>query len=447
MINQFDRPLPHSIEAEMMVLGSMIVCGKDCRETFTAVRTEINREHFYQIDHQIIYDALNSLYDRGDKIDGGVIAEELRRRGVYEECGGLLYLTQVIESVPSHRHVSQYAKTVKEKYLLRSLVEIANDAIKRAYTPSKEDVAEEYLRSFASKATKLASGGSTNKVHKLGDVVMEILNRPRGEDCKRVKTGLFELDDITGGLRFGGKTIVGGRPGMGKSAFLKQLLFNIASGANGAAYAVGLITVEENREKVAENLLANQSLIPNNRIAFGNTTDAEWDTLIKTAVGMDGVPFFVIDTARKLTSIISAANLLACKYGCRVIGVDHLHIIEGPMDERREREISAISAELKWAWKDLGVAGVEAAQLNRGSGTEPPTLASLRDSGSLEQDGDLVVLLHREDYYRKTEADFTPNGILHAIVAKNKDGATATIPLHFDEARQRIENAKDPFSD
>lgn len=435
-LNQFDRLPPHSTESEMCVLGSMLICGDDAREVFTTVRSDITREHFFQADHQIIFDALNALYDRGDKIDVMIAVEELKRRGVFEEVGGASYLMQLVGAVPTHRYVAQYAKPMKQTYLLRCLIELSNDALRKAYAPAFEDVAEGYLRDLAAKAAKIASGASANLIHKLGDVAFEILNRPREADQRRIKTGLYELDDLTGGLRLGGKTIIGGRPGMGKSMLLKQILLNIAA----AGTAVGLITVEEEKEKVAENMLANQGGVANNRIAFNNLSPPEFDSLLQTAAQMQGLPYFIIDTARRLASIVSSANLLACKYGCRVIGVDHLHIIDGPQGERREREISAISAELKWAWKDLGVAGVEAGQLNRGTDNEPPTLKSLRESGSLEQDGDLVILLHREDYYRKGEMGYKPNEILHAIVAKNKDGATGTVPLHFDEARQRIEN-------
>jgi len=446
---KFDRLPPHSIEAEMCLIGSLIVCEPEKRATFSAVRSIITRECFYQADHQIYFDALCDLYERGSKLDGAVVAEEMRRRQIYEEVGGNEYLTLLIMSVPTHRHAATYARTIKEKSLLRSLIALSNDAIRDAYSPSQEDVAQKSLMDFASKASKLAAGGSSNEVHRIGDVVMELLDRPRGVDSERIATGLDSLDKIIGGLRKGGKTIIGSRPGMGKSAFIKQVLRSIAGGdAERKPRKVGLITIEERKEKVAENLLANESGVCNNRIAFGTASPPEWEAMVAAGVAMDGLDIFIVDTARKLSAIVGVANVLACQYGCEVIAVDHLHLIDGETDERREREISKISAELKWVWKDLNVAGIEAAQLNRGSGTEPPTLSSLRDSGSLEQDGDLVIMLHRRDYYAKSSLNYEPDNILQAIIEKNKDGATATVPLRFDEARQRITDAplaEDPF--
>jgi replicative DNA helicase len=139
----------------------------------------------------------------------------------------------------------------------------------------------------------------------------------------------------------------------------------------------------------------------------------------------------------------AAAQRLACEHGAEVVMVDHLHLIDPGAGENREREISTISAELKWCWKELGVCGVEAAQLNRKGGDERPWLDNLRDSGTLEADGDTVILLHREDYYRKSDPGYTPDGVLEAIVAKNKSGATGTVPLAFDESRQRITDPSD----
>ncbi len=445
----FVKQPPHSLDAEMNLLGSLIVCEPGKRKIFSTVRALIDRECFYQSDHQIYFDVLNALYDRGAEIDAAIVKEELIRRQVFEECGGQDYLVKLVMKVPSYQHAAQYAKVIKEKSLLRSLISISNDALRDAYAAAADDVAQQYLLDLAAKASKLAAGGSSNEVHKIGDVVMEVLNRPRGGDALRIPTGFFELDDIIGGLRVGGKTIVGGRPGMGKSAFIKQILYLLAKGAAGRPpIPVGLITIEEGRGKVGENILSNASGVINNRIAFGTASEQEWNELVNAAVGMDPLQFYIVDSARKLSSIIGMANVLACQYGCKVIGVDHLHIIDGQCDERREREISKISAELKWAWKDLGVAGIEAAQLNRGSGCEPPTLASLRDSGSLEQDGDLVMLLHRRDYYGKSEPGYQPTNIIEIIIDKNKDGATATVPLAFNEARQRIENMaiQDPFA-
>jgi replicative DNA helicase len=271
-------------------------------------------------------------------------------------------------------------------------------------------------------------------VHRLGDIAVEVFEAKEKGHNPRVETGLRDLDRLTGGLRIGGKTILGGKAGMGKSLLLKQIGLNVA--CRGVRF--GIVSVEESRHKIAENTVANVSGIVNNHIAFGKLDPGEWKAFAEAVNGLACVPFFIIDSARRLSSIVAAVHVLRAEYDCQVVGVDHLHIVDGEAErnENREREISRISSELKWLWKDLDVAGIEVAQLNRQGGRDRPALASLRDSGSLEQDADSVILLHREDYYRGVgEAD---DHVLEAIVAKNKDGATGTIPLHYDGARQRI---------
>ena len=264
------------------------------------------------------------------------------------------------------------------------------------------------------------------------DVLLEGLLTDTADQSPRLATGLTELDRVIGGMRVGGKTIIGAKPGMGKSLLLKQFTLNLSR----RGIPVGVISVEESRQKIAENVLANVSGVVNNRIAFGKLNGEEKGRVGQAGEAIHRLPIFVIDSARKLTSIVAAAHALRHRHDVQVIAVDHLHIVDGETNEHREREIAKISAELKWVWKDLGVAGLEAAQLNRGSGRDRPSLASLRDSGSLEQDADIVLLLHREDYYRgPTEAK---DDHLEIIVAKNKDGATGVVPAHYDGARQSV---------
>jgi replicative DNA helicase len=434
LARQFDRLPPHSIEAEMALLGSLLLADGD-KGLFAQVRGVVDRDCFYQADHQIVFDVVARMLEQGRAIDGLTVREELGRRQLLEEIGGTSYLGQILHSVPSSAHAVHYARIVREKSMLRQLISLSNDALRAAYAPANDDNAGQLLADFAAKASRASTGGRASEVHRIDVVAREVLARREKEDVLRIPTGIGDLDNVVGGLRKGGKTIVGAKPGMGKSLLVKQIGWNVVR----AGVPFGLITVEETRHKVAENLLANASNVPNNRIAFGTAGPEEWDA-IDAAVGiLDGRPFFVVDAARKLSHIVAMAHVLACQHGCQVIAVDHLHIIdpEAAGRENREQEMSRISAELKWVWKDLNVCGIEAAQLNRKSGRDRPQLDSLRDSGSLEQDGDTIILLHREDYYRRTEGG-QPDQVLEAIVAKNKDGATGTVPLFFDEARQSV---------
>ena len=438
----FDRLPPHSIEAEMSFLGSITLAGDD-RTIIAHARQLVSRDDFYQADNQIIFDTAIRMYDRKQPIDALTLREELKRSGVYEEIGGREYLASIMGSVPSSAHYAGYATTIREKSLLRQLISACNDAIRSAYAPRHGEAIQEAageLMGLSARLAKIAAGAEAAKVHKLYDVSREIIQRKASGEELRMPTGIQKLDDVIGGLRKGSKTIIGGKPGMGKSSLCKQLLMNLSR----CGVRCGIISIEETRYKIAENALANLSGVPNNRIAFGTACEEEWVSIDVAVEQTEKIPLFIVDCARKLSQIVAMAHLLATQHGCEVIAVDHLHIIDGECDENRNIEMTKISAGLKQCWKDLNVAGIEAAQLNRAGGSERPALTNLRDSGSLEADGDVVLLLHRDDYYRKTGNAGPMDNILEVIVAKNKDGACGTVFLNFDEARQLISDDRVP---
>lgn len=422
----------------MCLVGSLILSGSDA-SAFAQVRGLVRKDSFYQADHSEIYDVLCSMHDKKVAIDSVTLLDALKRRGMLEAVGGSEYLGKILNTVPSAAHFLHYARIVADKFKWRELIRMSNDMLRQAYVPRRDDCLDEadaVLGSLAADAARLAATGRASQVHKLCDVLPEVMAVHKTGELQRVPTGFFALDDAIGGLPFGQKVIIGGRPYMGKSALIKILARHVA----GMGYPTGIISVEEKRQKIAANLLSGESGVINNRIVFGTASEFEWNEVEQAAQPLSELPLYIVDSARKLSSIIAMVNVLVAQYECRAIFVDHLHIIDGEPSERenREREISKISAELKWVWKDLNVIGVEAAQLNRGGGRDKPELTHLRDSGSLEQDADIIILLHREDYYRRNEPDFQPDRILELFVAKNKDSAAARIPLVYDEARFRM---------
>ena len=453
---ELDRLPPHDIEAEKCVLASMMLD----RETIPAVRSVLGEDSWFSEDHHALARVIYAMTDDGKAVDSVSLRYELKRRGIFEEVGGNGYLAEILNAVPSSAHVDHYAGIVKECAMWRELIAMCNDGIRSAYSARAGkfmDPAAEALAKLSSRAVKASAGGKLADVHRLVEVGFEVAEQLEQAAAgagqgQFISTGLWELDASIGGLRKRGTTIVGAKPGMGKSALVKQIADNISR----RGIPVGLITVEEDRYKVAGNRLSSASGVANNRIAHGKTTPGERQRVFTAAADLPA-EFYVMDVARKLSEIVAAAHLLATKHRCQVIAVDHLHIVDGERGDRenREREISRISGTLKGLWKDLNVAGVEACQLNRGSGSERPTMANLRDSGSLEADGDVILLLHREDYYRKKE--WKPgmpapamDEVLEIIVGKNKDGAEGTIKAHFDEATQTIRDAsqhvEDPFA-
>jgi replicative DNA helicase len=444
---QFDRLPPNSIEAESCLIGALMMMDEEkdshFKATWARVKATVTVDSFFQADHSVLFKVLKHLSDEGHKIDPMIVRDELGNRQLLDDIGGVEYLAEILHTVPNSANAVEYADIVRQKAMLRALVSQANDTIRRCYGPLGDTTAEEIAMGVSARAARIATTGRTSDVYRIGDVAAEVFVQKDAGTSKFIETGLRDLDRLIGGLLIGGKTIVGAKAGMGKSALIKQIALNVA----GCGTSVGIISIEESRYKIAENALSNRSGVVNNRISFGRLTEFDWGKFATAVAELSNTPIFIVDSARKLSSIIAAAHGLHAEHGCKVIAVDHLHIVDGECDANREREISKISAELKWVWKDMGVAGIEAAQLNRGSGRDRPSNANLRDSGSLEQDADTVALLHREDYYR-TGNDPHDN-ILEIIIAKNKNGAPGTVPARYDGARQRVGNLEpeDPFGE
>ena len=438
-INAFDRLPPHSIDAEKCLIASLMLC--DSPVVFATVKSLVKGGDFFQADHQIIFDELMRMQSAGVAIDAVTLVNALDARKLLDEIGGRAYVGEILQSIPSPAHFEHYAKIVREKALLRAAIAIANDLLRDAYLPMEFGEADTVLSRGASKLALAAIQGKGQQVHRLGDAMLDVAARRHDpKSFARIKTGLTELDELIGGLLIGGDTIIAGKPGMAKSALLKQLAKNIAS----EGVCVGIISVEETRHKIAENALASAAQVANNRIAFGTASNAEWVRIESAAGEFSNLPVFIVDCAFSISQILSMADLLVYQHGCSVIMVDHVHLIDAEPEkhQNREREISKISGALKMAWKRLNVAGIKAAQLNRSSGRERPTKENMRDSGSLEQDGDVIILLHREDYYRKQDAKngepVELDGVLELIVDKNKSGAVGTVAVHFEEKYQLI---------
>jgi replicative DNA helicase len=252
----------------------------------------------------------------------------------------------------------------------------------------------------------------------------------------RIPTGLHDLDAVIGGLPRGGFTLVGARPGIGKSQICKQFALNLAR----RGIPVGIVTVEEDRRKIGQNYLSNASGVENNHIAYSTMGPHEWDEVLRAVKGLNELPIYIADEPVKLSDVEASIIVMATQKKCEVVIVDYLQLINPDVSgENENREITLISKCLKMAFKRLNIAGIAACQLNRGNetgGVRHPTVKDLRGSGSLDQDGDLIMLLHRDDYYEKDS--FKWNKQLLCIVGKNKAGPTGDVPLWFSGKTQTV---------
>lgn len=438
--DQFEKLPPHSIESEMCLLGSMLLD----RDVIAEARLVVPRDAFYLADHQTILDAILSAYDRrGTAIDAVIVREELVSRQMLDEIGGTAYLGSLLSAVPSAAHWRTYAEIVVDRWTWREGIRATNEYLRRAYAPHRAMEAAEACRAVASKMANAAAAANVDGFVPVGDLLAAAAERaPKGQDSSRyLRTKVGAIDYMVGGLPVGGLTVVGARPRISKSALLKQMLVNLA--ADGVPTA--LISVEERESKVGANVLAYLSGVRNQDVVYGRVTDGErLGHLSQMVARYAGLPFYVNDKPAKQAEVVAAIAVAARKYGAKAIGVDYLQLIEGNGNENKNVEIANLSRAIKNAFKHFDVAGIVAAQLNRGNekGGEPriPQLADLRDSGAIEADGDVILLLHRKDVYHEGEDGYEPDNAVDINVAKNKGGPGGVIRMRWNGDAQAYED-------
>ena len=448
---QFDKLPPNSIVAEQCLIASMML-DRDIIDQ--VIEMFPGSEVFYLTDHLIIYDIIAELHGKGRPVDGVIIREMLVKRDQLEEVGGTAYIAELLNTVPSSAHWQAYADTVLEKYRWREIISAANEAIRTAYSPGGIEP-EEVATTAAVKFESVRDTGGSDPTITLYEAVTESVKSMRGGKPRRLPTGLNEgdstltspesqesFDGVSGGFPFRQMTIVGGRPGSGKSAFVKSNLIAFAK----AGWRVGIVTIEEDRLKLGDNALSHEGPVQNWKLQRSVVSDQEHESLKQLAEEFKDLPFYIDDTCTTLTQVEASLTRLKRKYECDVLVVDHLHLIQhdsGRRNETRNDQITVVSGRLKNKFRRLDVAGIIVCQLNRqGEGIENiPTMTTLREGGALEQDGDLIVFLHRRDYYRDNPATTDGNPKDHLIeinVAKNKAGGTGIAKAYWDGDHQFV---------
>lgn len=436
----FDRLPPHDLAAEACVLSAIVLDASVRAEVCNALRSD----DFFQADNGIVFGLIHARERAGKPVDWELIRSDLTDRGMLEEVGGLPYLAELVQAAPSAAHGVHYAVEVIKCSRRRAGITACNNAIRRFYAPGARDGWEAEVRELADDAMSILNHGTTETIRHVRDVIADAMKRRNDGTAKRLATGLKELDEMIGGFALGRMTVIGGRPGMGKSQIAKQIALNVAA----AGTPVGIVSIEEDCQKIGGNLLSNRSGITNSQIAYERCDEIEWGEVEKAAALLGELPLYVDDQQTALAGVVGAISRMATKYGCKMVVVDYLQLIAPDNDRagNREQEVRKLSNELKAAFKRLNIAGVVTAQLNRGAGTDRPQIHNIRESGAIDQDGDCVLLLHREDYYRMKDPNFVPDFILEIDVAKNKDGAQGKVPVTFDGSTQSIRDRADPLA-
>ena len=433
------RTLPVSIEAEAAALGSMILD----RECIGQVVEQIDADAFSIPEHQYIFEAIIGLYEANSKIDLVLLRDELTRRDRLKAAGGVDYLVRVAESVPTAANVEYYVRIVKEKAMLRQLARVSYDILRQACDETgdvgeKLDIAEQQI--FAVTEKKI-SGSAVAIKHLLTETFENIESR-KGSHITGLPTSFVELDQLLCGLHPGEMIVVAGRPSMGKTSFALNVAEHIGADEN---LPVAVFSLEMSRQQLVERILCSRAKVDSQQVRKGMVSTEQHAELSRVGGELYEKPIFIDDTPG-LTPLMLRAKCrrLKSQHNVQCIFVDYLQLMAmGGQVESRQQEISTISRYLKAMARELEIPVMVLSQLNRSSeGREDhrPRMSDLRESGCIEQDADVVLLLHREDYYNKGREEFNETNTAEVIVAKQRNGPTDTVRLYFDGRFTRFDN-------
>lgn len=442
------RVPPHSVEAEQAVLGGLMLDNK----TWDAIADRLVAEDFYRRDHQLIFEAIAELAARSEPCDAVTLSEWLERKGLADETGGLVYLAGLVRDTPSAANIRAYAEIVRERAMLRRLIAVGGEIAASAYNPEGRDAsqlvdeAERRVFEIAESGRKGRSGFVPLR-DDLGTVIdrLDMLHQSQGE-ITGISTGFKNLDDMTAGLQPGDLIIVAGRPSMGKTTFAINIAENAAFGAN---RPVGIFSMEMSREQLAFRMISSLGRVDQSALRRGPYRDEDWTRINSAIHQMKNAPIYIDDTgALTPTEVRARARRLKREHGLDLIVVDYLQLMQvSGTRENRATEISEISRSLKALAKELSVPVIALSQLNRSveqRTDKKPVMSDLRESGAIEQDADLIMMIYREEVY---DPNSTRKGIADIIITKQRNGPVGEIQLTFLGKYTRFENYVPSYED
>ena len=432
-----DRLPPQNIEAEQSVLGSLLIDP----DAIIKVGAFLRVDDFYRESHQAIYRAILGLHERRQPADFVTVVDELNRREELEIVGGAPYLTSLIGMVPTSVHVEHYGRIVERTHIMRRLITAAGEIAALAYEEREEvdeviDQAERILFDVSQRRISRALEPISEVIRRYYDRV-EFLVEHRDETLG-VPTGFSPLDRLLGGLQPSDLLIIAARPGVGKTSLALSMASNAALKSNSV---VAIFTLEMSAEQLVQRLISSHTGIDSQRLRLGRIEDIEWERFTQASSTLSQVNIFIDDTpSPSPMEIRTKARRLAAEFDLDLIIIDYLQLMQGGerRSENRVQEISYISRALKGLARELNVPVVALSQLSRaveGRQNRRPILSDLRDSGSIEQDADVVMFIYRDEMY---DEDTDRANIADIIVAKHRNGPTDTISLRFDPSLTRF---------
>ena len=430
--------LPYSIEAEQAILGSILV-DPSC---ITDIADQVKIDYFHIPQHKEIYSAMSSMYELSRTIDFVSLLENLRENGVYDEAGGKAYLTQLVQIVPSASNVLTYVSIVRERYMMRSLMTAAQEIIKdinEATVDSGKMIDRAEQKIFEIRQGREVSGLTHIKeviLNETYDRLSKMADPETRKDYIGIPCGIGELDRMITGLNKSDLIILGARPGMGKTSFALNIARNVAVNTN---RTVCFFSLEMTRDQLAQRMLSSEAGIKSEKLRTGELDDKEWARLAQAGDALSKANIYFDETST-ITVPEMKAKLRRLKPAPDLVIIDYLGLMKSAKaTENRVQEVSEISRNLKIMAKELRIPVIACAQLSRGTEAKgkshKPALSDLRESGSIEQDADIVLFLYRDTYYDSEKTDdedrSDPNKA-ECIVAKNRHGEIGTVDMHWD---------------
>ncbi len=440
----FDQfQMPFSMEAEQAVLGSVLI-DPAC---MSQVQVILRPEHFYLPQHQSIFGMMVEIEAVGGKIDPLLVLDRLKRDEVYDETGGRNYLFQMAQAVPSTANVESYAQIVREKFYIRTLISVSQEIITTA--SAEAETADMLLDSAEQKIYDIRQGRVQSGATRLRDIIVNDvydtlakMTSPEAEQYKGYTTGFGELDECLTGINRSDLVLIGARPAVGKTSVALNFARNIAIHAK---KRVLFFTLEMTKAQVAQRVLSIEALVPGYKMRTGSFDQAEWKQIADAVGRLNDCDLWFDDTSALTVPEIKARTRRLKGVDCVII--DYLGLLQSAKrSENRVQEVSEITRSLKMMAKDLNIPVICCAQLSRateGRGkSHRPQLSDLRESGSIEQDADVVMLLYREDYYKNEnesgEVEVRDADTMEIIVAKNRHGFTKTIEFVWDGEHTKL---------
>ena len=431
MAEDIIRKLPFSAIAEQSLLGSILIDPS----SINLVADMISADDFYLDEHKQIYLAMHGLFITNSQIDIVTLIDELVKKGIYSKSGGEEYIKVIAQTVPNALNVKDYAKIVKDKSILRQLIHMCDEVSDQAY--SEQDEVAGILESAQNRLYSITQGRETKNFRHIREVLTDVYAHLREmvtdpNAAQGTATGFRSLDRVLAGMGNSDLVIVGARPGMGKTSFCLNIGTNVAKATK---KAVAIFSLEMSAEQLVNRVISSEALVDSYALRTGELKPEQWDHIAQAASSLSGCDILIDDTPGITVTAMKAKLRRVSNLGLVVI--DYLQLMQSDRRiENRTQEVSEISRSLKILAKELNVPVICCSQLSRGTESrtsKKPMISDLRESGSIEQDADVIIFLYRDEYYKTAEgenvAPDTEQNIAEVIVAKNRHGSTETVKV------------------